>query len=164
MPSFDLKDDEVSAITRYFALVDGGAYPFRVVPERAPAYIEAQQKRYRNYVDLGLKIANDEAQCGSCHVRGKQTPEGKQPSEWAPDLALTPQRLQPEWVLGWLDNPQALYPGTKMPQFPWGEFETKFAVRQNQQKAIQKEAIKDLLYSGKLAGAPAKSASASTGQ
>ena len=36
-------------------------------------------------------------------------------STWAPNLALTKERLNPEWVIDWLREPQAIMPGTKMP-------------------------------------------------
>ncbi len=36
-------------------------------------------------------------------------------STWAPNLALTKERLNPEWVVDWLRNPQEIMPGTKMP-------------------------------------------------
>ncbi len=40
----------------------------------------------------------------------------------APNLALTHQRLQRDWVVGWMLVPQLIQPGTKMPQnFPGGE-------------------------------------------
>ena len=34
---------------------------------------------------------------------------------WAPNLAMTKDRLRPEWVVEWMRNPQAIMPGTKMP-------------------------------------------------
>jgi hypothetical protein len=32
-------------------------------------------------------------------------------------LALAHQRLNPDWILKWIENPSALQPGTKMPSF-----------------------------------------------
>ena len=54
--------------------------------------------------------------CFACHVRGSETPSGP-PEQWAPNLAYAHQRLNPHWILGWIKNPQALMPGTKMPAF-----------------------------------------------
>ena len=34
---------------------------------------------------------------------------------WAPNLALTKERLQPKWVIDWMEDPQSIMPGTKMP-------------------------------------------------
>ena len=54
--------------------------------------------------------------CFSCHQRGAQKPQGP-PEGWAPDLALAHVRLNPEWIVKWIHDPQKLMPGTKMPSF-----------------------------------------------
>ena len=52
--------------------------------------------------------------CDNCHFYGSKFPKGD-PQTWAPNLALTKERLRPEWVIDWLKDPQAIMPGTKMP-------------------------------------------------
>ena len=53
--------------------------------------------------------------CNNCHFYGVTRPlQGAQ--TWAPNLALTKERLRPEWVVDWLNNPQEIMPGTKMPK------------------------------------------------
>ena len=54
--------------------------------------------------------------CWSCHVRGSQTPEGPM-EQWAPNLAYARDRLNPQWILTWIKDPNAIMPGTKMPSF-----------------------------------------------
>ena len=52
--------------------------------------------------------------CSNCHFYGTTFP--KQGAEtWAPNLALSKERLRPEWLVKWLNDPQAVMPGTKMP-------------------------------------------------
>ncbi len=53
-------------------------------------------------------------QCLKCHVvAGRSlTPEVN-----APDLSLAKERLDPDWIVKWLIDPQKLQPGTKMPNF-----------------------------------------------
>ena len=52
--------------------------------------------------------------CNNCHFYGEQFPkQGAQ--TWAPNLSLTKDRLRPEWVVRWLDNPALIMSGTKMP-------------------------------------------------
>ncbi|MCS6862310.1 MAG: c-type cytochrome, partial [Abditibacteriales bacterium] len=104
------------------------------------------QARADYYVRANQLIGDAAYQCISCHVRGKQTPEGKPPSDWAPDLSMAPQRLQPEWITDWLRNPQSLYPGTKMPRFTYTEYPDVFPGGPDKQ--IQ--AIKDFLMSGQI--------------
>jgi len=108
MPTFGLSDREATTLVEYFGTLDHVETPFVhvVSAEIPPEYIEAgRQLASKDYFD-----------CFSCHQRGSQKPEG--PLEgWAPDLALARQRLQPEWILRWLRDPQAVQPGTKMPSF-----------------------------------------------
>ena len=52
--------------------------------------------------------------CNNCHFYGEVKPiQG--PATWAPNLALTKERLRHDWVVEWLRNPQKIMPGTKMP-------------------------------------------------
>ena len=34
---------------------------------------------------------------------------------------MTPERLQPDWILDWLSDPQVIQPGTTMPTF-WTDY------------------------------------------
>jgi hypothetical protein len=54
--------------------------------------------------------------CQQCHVLGT-IPADQPTANLAPDLRMTPERLQPDWILDWLRNPGAIQPGTRMPQF-----------------------------------------------
>jgi mono/diheme cytochrome c family protein len=69
------------------------------------------------YIEAGQLLATpDYFNCFSCHQQGERKPEG--PKEgWAPDLAMAKSRLNPDWIVRWLRDPQALQPGTKMPSF-----------------------------------------------
>ena len=40
-----------------------------------------------------------------------------EPTQWGPNLAMAHRRLRPDWVPKWLHNPQAIQPGTRMPNF-----------------------------------------------
>jgi len=52
--------------------------------------------------------------CNNCHFYGEVKPiQGA--ATWAPNLALTKERLRSEWVIEWLRDPQKIMPGTKMP-------------------------------------------------
>ncbi len=49
--------------------------------------------------------------CASCHdMAGVPNPGTR-----GPDLALTPQRVRYDWYLRWLEQPQRMAPGTRMP-------------------------------------------------
>lgn len=108
MPTFSFSDTEANTLVQYFGALDNVQVPFVHVNEAqiSPANIEAAQK---------LTTA-DYFNCFSCHQQGDRKPEGP-PEGWAPDLAMARTRLNPDWILRWLHNPQEVTPGTKMPSF-----------------------------------------------
>ena len=52
--------------------------------------------------------------CNNCHFYGGNFPT-QGPQTWAPNLALSKERLRPDWITKWLDDPSVIMPGTKMP-------------------------------------------------
>jgi mono/diheme cytochrome c family protein len=108
MPTFGLSDEEANAIVEYFGALDRVDVPF-VHIERAAFS--------RENVEAGkLLTSKDYFDCFSCHQRGAEKPQGP-PEGWAPDLSLAHARLNPEWIVKWIRDPQKLMPGTKMPSF-----------------------------------------------
>jgi mono/diheme cytochrome c family protein len=108
MPTFGLSETETNQVVEYFLAQDKVQIPFVYVNDSTLP---------QEYVDAGKNLASPEVfNCFSCHQRGDVHPEGP-PEGWAPDLALARHRLNPDWILAWIRNPQALMPGTKMPQF-----------------------------------------------
>lgn len=108
MPSFGMSEEEALKLVRYFAAQDGIENPFVYVDEAAlsPEYVEAGE----------LLASADYFSCWTCHQQGDKKPEGPQEG-WAPDLAMARERLNPDWIVEWIKNPQALMPGTRMPAF-----------------------------------------------
>lgn len=54
--------------------------------------------------------------CLACHVAGDPTVPGTTTDIKAPNFALAYKRLRYEWVINWLQDPQAIQPGANMPQ------------------------------------------------
>jgi mono/diheme cytochrome c family protein len=108
MPTFGLTDQEANTIVQYFGAVDNVQVPFVHINESRldPAALTAAEKL----------TSGDYFNCFSCHQQGDQHPEGP-PEGWAPDLGMARHRLNPEWIVRWLRNPQKVQPGTKMPSF-----------------------------------------------
>lgn len=108
MPTFGLSDDEANTVVAYFGAQDDVQVPF----------VHLEKAAYgRPVIEAGkLLMSKDYFDCFSCHQRGAEKPQGP-PEGWAPDLALAHARLNPEWVIKWLRDPQKLMPGTKMPSF-----------------------------------------------
>jgi len=110
MPTFRLKEAESRLLTEFLAsLREPAASP---LAER----LRFQGTLAEANVQAGRQLASREfLSCASCHV-GEEQPEGP-PEEWAPDLRISGQRLNPDWIVRWLQDPQRLEPGTKMPTF-----------------------------------------------
>jgi cbb3-type cytochrome oxidase cytochrome c subunit len=108
MPTFGLDDHETAGIVEYFAALDRVEVPF--------VHIEPAAFRPENLEAGRLLMSKDYFDCFSCHQRGEQKPQGP-PEGWAPDLAMAHRRLDPEWIVEWIRDPQKLMPDTKMPSF-----------------------------------------------
>lgn len=108
MPTFGFVDADANAIITHFARAADSTYPFK---ERTSRALSAA-----DLVNAHKMLSKDYFNCLNCHVQGDKKPEGP-PSGWAPDLGMARQRLQPDWIVRWLHDPQKLQPGTKMPTF-----------------------------------------------
>ena len=107
MPTFDLTDEEWNAIIIAFQYADGAPQTFAAEHPKMDG-----TEAYRAGEFLASKEIGD---CGKCHLLAGEEPTGEV-ATWAPDLALTKLRLRPAWVVRWLRDPQAIVPGTSMPQ------------------------------------------------
>jgi cytochrome c2 len=129
MPTFGWSDEELDAAHAYFVAI--------AAPNERPAGapVGAAAAAGRELFEL-LK-------CQQCHVLGSIPPD--QPTaNLAPDLRLSHERLQPDWILAWLRHPSAILPGTRMPTF-WPDYPQSFYEPLNHDGAAQIRAIRDYL-------------------
>ena len=110
MPGFRLGEAEIRALVGFVEQMrDRAALPLPA-PRRFQGILSEAN------VQAGRRLASKEfLSCSSCHV-GEEQPEGS-PEQWAPDLRISARRLNPDWIIRWLRDPQGLLPGTKMPSF-----------------------------------------------
>ena len=108
MPTFGLSDAEANTVVQYFGALDNIQVPF--------VHIDETQVPVETVVAAQKLTSPEYFSCFSCHQQGDRHPEGP-PEGWAPDLGLAHKRLNPEWIVRWLHNPQEVQPGTKMPSF-----------------------------------------------
>jgi cytochrome c2 len=106
MPTFHFDDPAATDLVKYFVALEDETLRFR-----------SQMVDRSDHQDLqaGAQVFRD-LQCQKCHVVGNQMPGGT-PADWAPDLALAHDRLQRDWIVEWLRDPQKWLPGTRMPNF-----------------------------------------------
>jgi cytochrome c2 len=106
MPTFGFSELELNTLTHYFASLDLVPYPFEPGAEIDPKTVATGAALFGR------------AECVKCHVVGGRLPN-QPPSNMAPDLARSRERLRPGWIRSWLADPQRIVPGTRMPQnFP----------------------------------------------
>ena len=105
MPSFKmLSDDDWNSIIRAFQHMDNHNLSFE-----SDLVVDKKHIKF----NAGKKI-HEFGACNNCHFYGDVFPT-QAPQTWAPNLAMSKDRLRPEWVVEWMKNPQAIMPGTKMP-------------------------------------------------
>jgi mono/diheme cytochrome c family protein len=108
MPTFGLTDEETNLLVAYFNGLSKVEIPYAYFDDR---------KVPKEHLDAARTLfSRDYFNCLSCHPQGEKKPEGP-PEGWAPDLTLARNRLNPNWIIKWLQDPQKVQPGTKMPSF-----------------------------------------------
>ena len=102
MPSFNLSTDEKNRIVNGFQ--QGAHQPTFTETQESVQWLPGEREEtVKLYAALN---------CVSCHSQGvnNETP-------LAPDLRKASKRLRPTWIAKWIKNPQAIMPGTTMPNF-----------------------------------------------
>lgn len=133
MPTFHFSDTDARTAVDYFIAQAKLENPYSYLN---PANLS------QDMLQAGkVLMSNDYFACFSCHQQGDKKPEGP-PEGWAPDLEMAKDRLNPEWVVKWIEDPQKLMPGTRMPSFyPGGPDDILDA---NEPK--QMEAMRDYIW------------------
>lgn len=106
MPTFGFRDEDATALVKYFSARDGAAWPYITV---ALPTLTAER-------DADAHKLFTELKCLSCHTTGAPPP-GVSLADLAPDLSLASKRLRPDWIPLWLADPQKQMEGTRMPGF-----------------------------------------------
>jgi mono/diheme cytochrome c family protein len=133
MPTFELSEEQLNTLTRYFASLDRVEYPFVPDPPLDPQMVAVGQDLFNRW------------QCIRCHVVGGELPD-QDPANMAPDLAMVNERLRPEWVADWLKSPTRIQPGTRMPtNFPENPEENAFPEVLGGDQEQQVEAVRQYL-------------------
>jgi mono/diheme cytochrome c family protein len=113
MPTFGLDDPSLNGVIRYFGAVSDTGLPFQTHAAVPASSSDATGKQLFELL-----------KCQQCHVLGT-VPKDQPTANLAPDLRMSIERLQPEWILDWLKNPARILPGTRMPAF-WPDFPKSF--------------------------------------
>ncbi len=144
MPTFGFTDSEVNTLVGYLDGLSKVEIPYAYFDDKKvpPEYIDAAR----------VLVSKDYFNCFSCHQQGDKKPEGP-PEGWAPDLTLARNRLKPAWIIKWLQDPQKVQPGTKMPSFYPGGPDNILGGKDD----VQIEALRDYIMLLGKGGAPPSS-------
>ena len=144
MPTFGFSDQEANLLVSYFNGLSKLEVPY--------AYFD-EGKIPREHLDAArVLVSKDYFNCFSCHQQGERKPEGPEEG-WAPDLNLARNRLNPNWIIKWLQDPQKVQPGTKMPSFFPGGPDNVLGGKDDRQI----EALRDYIMMSGKESAPAES-------
>jgi mono/diheme cytochrome c family protein len=132
MPTFGLDDQNLNGIIRYFEAVSNATGPFQTHEVVRASDTEAVGKQLFELL-----------KCQQCHVLGA-IPKDQPTANLAPDLRMSPERLNPDWILQWLRKPSDILPGTRMPAF-WPDYPKTFYPQLNGDAEAQIRAIRDHL-------------------
>ena len=126
MPSFNLSDDNWNSIIAAFRDMEDHDLIYESIhsPDKKSTKYQQGFELVSDYgyydldKDEWVDLFNEGSRCYVCHFNN-DVPPGKDfsisdPTVWAPNLALSKDRLRPEWVKEWLRNPQHYMDYTKM--------------------------------------------------
>jgi len=133
MPTFGLDDANVNGVINYFGSISNKLEPFQThdVVRLASSDPGAGKQLF------------ELLKCQQCHVLGA-IPKDQPTSNLAPDLRMSAERLQPDWILEWLKKPSDILPGTRMPAF-WPDYPKSFYPQLGGDGEAQIRAIRDHL-------------------
>ncbi|MBC8144541.1 MAG: c-type cytochrome [bacterium] len=107
MPTYAFTTEEITRLDRYFLGLEGRSLAFTDYSSN-PATEES--------VAAGRELFT-RLKCQQCHAVGSTPSNGGETAVPTPNLAMAGNRLQPDWIARWVADPQAIVPGTKMPNF-----------------------------------------------
>lgn len=116
MPKFFFRQDEAEAIADYLFSMSGTT--------RHDADYSAETPDEK-LVEQG-KALWSQARCNLCHATNGRG--GNNVKVYAPDLSKAGSKLNKEWMFRWIKDPNAYFPGTKMPQFRFTDQEIRALV------------------------------------
>jgi mono/diheme cytochrome c family protein len=133
MPTFGLDDPSLNGVIRYFGAVSNSIGPFQT----------HELKAANTGDDAAGKQLFELLKCQQCHVLGT-IPKDQPTSNLAPDLRMSSERLNPDWIIAWLKKPSDILPGTRMPAF-WPDYPKSFYPQLGGNSDTQIQAIRDHL-------------------
>jgi cytochrome c2 len=117
MPTFpfaEKKDSkQVLTLVRYFRSIDKQDRPYIFVDTSSIP---------KESIEIGSLLTSKKYfNCFKCHQQGEKPPEEEEEASWSIDLVLAKDRLNPDWIVRFLQDPKKINEKTKMPSFFFSE-------------------------------------------
>ena len=118
MPQFRLNDQEVRALSAYLRSLRSGPPE----PARFDSRVVAALEKKPDTVDQG-EVRFRQMFCTTCHsVAVTRAGETRLiGGQIGPELTKVGSKVNPEWLVAWLRNPQAYMPYSLMPRYGWSD-------------------------------------------
>lgn len=118
MPKFPLEEDEIKALAAFLSLQK--AQPIETY-QMNPA-VEARLSKNPELTSQG-EASFRKMMCTTCHsLTVRQAGESKtMGGEIAPELTNVGSKVNEEWLVAWLRNPQSYLPHSNMPRYEWSD-------------------------------------------
>ena len=141
MPQFRLTEPEVRALSAYLSSLGSGQ------PEPAkidPRVVAALEKK-PDTVDQG-EVRFRQMFCTTCHsVAVTRAGETKLiGGEIGPELTKVGSKVNPDWLVAWLRNPQAYLPHSEMPRYGWSDEDLFKVTRYIRSKLTDPDLLSDV--------------------
>lgn len=118
MPKFRLTEDELRALTAYLSVQR--ARP--LVPYKIDARVVAAWSKNPDLISQG-ELRFRQMFCSTCHSLAV-TRAGETKligGDIGPELTKVGSKVNPDWLIAWLRDPQGYLPHTRMPRYGWSD-------------------------------------------
>ncbi|MGA2271965.1 MAG: c-type cytochrome [Bryobacteraceae bacterium] len=118
MPQFRLKEDEINALSAFLSVQKAKpTETYKINPSvvtmlsKSPELLAQGEVRFRQMM------------CTTCHsLAARRAGESKMiGGEIAPELTKVGSKVNEEWLIAWLRNPQSYLPHSTMPRYGWSD-------------------------------------------
>jgi mono/diheme cytochrome c family protein len=118
MPKFHLTETELRGLSGYLSVQKAKA----MVPYKIDARIVAAWSKNPELISQG-ELRFRQMFCSTCHSLAV-TRAGETKligGEIGPELTKVGSKVNPDWLIGWLRDPQGYLPHTRMPRYGWSD-------------------------------------------
>ena len=140
MPQFKLGEEELRALSAYLSSLRG--------PEAEPYHFNARAAALEKSADAVTQgeVRFRQMFCSTCHALAV-TRAGETKligGEIGPELSKAGSKVNRDWLIAWLRDPQAYLPQSKMPRYEWSDEDLYRVTRYITERLTDSDLLKDV--------------------